>query len=164
MPLIIPNMATPQVPLFYRIFFTYLDPLICVWGAYMDFFDPALVLSSHIPNHIPDIGHSMILKQRGGGMLNFGFLSFFLLRYTQDLAIWRLVQIADLIVDFAYFWAVYEALASQGRLGAASWRVEDWAAIGITGAATLTRLAFLAGVGLVKGKGKGKGVKKAGRK
>jgi hypothetical protein len=155
MPLITPNMATTQVPLFYRIYFAYLDPLICVWGAYMDFFDPALVLSSHIPNHIPDVGHSMILKQRGGGMLNFGFLSFFLLRYTKDLAIWRMVQIADLLVDFAYFWAVYEALGTQGRLGTASWRVEDWAAMGITGSATLTRMAFLVGIGLAKGRGKG---------
>ncbi|KAF2034655.1 hypothetical protein EK21DRAFT_55986 [Setomelanomma holmii] len=143
--------STSQIPLFYRLFFTYLDPLICIWGAYMDFFDPRLVLSSHIPSPTPDIGHAMILKQRGGGMLNFGFISAVLLRYTTDLQVWRIVQISDLIVDVAYFWAVYEVLSVQGRLGVEKWKAEDWGAVGITGTAGVVRLAFLAGVGFGKG-------------
>ncbi|KAF1915005.1 hypothetical protein BDU57DRAFT_520291 [Ampelomyces quisqualis] len=138
------------IPLFYRIFFQYLDPLICVWGAYMDFFDPRLVLSSHIPAPTPDIGHAMILKQRGGGMLNFGFVSAVLLRYTYDVNIWNIVQVADFLVDLAYFWAVYEVLIAQGRLGISSWRVEDWGSLVITGTAGLVRAAFLAKVGFGK--------------
>ncbi|KAF2737852.1 hypothetical protein EJ04DRAFT_510039 [Polyplosphaeria fusca] len=137
-----------QYPLLYRLFFTWVDPVICVWGAYMDFFDPALVLSSHIPNPKVDIGHIMILRQRGGGMLNFGFISAFLLRYTNDAQIWKMVQIADLVVDFAYFWAVHGALKAQNRLDPTTWRAEDWGAIFITGTATVMRLAFLSGVGL----------------
>jgi hypothetical protein len=138
----------PKVPHFYRIFFTWLDPLICVWGAYMDFFDPRLVLSSHIPNPTADIGHAMILRQRGGGMLNFGFISAFLLRHTTDLKAWRIVQVADLFVDIAYFWAVYGALSAQQRLDPGTWRAEDWGSIAITGTATVTRVLFLLGIGL----------------
>jgi hypothetical protein len=144
-----------SIPLFYRIFFQYLDPLICVWGAYMDFFDPRLVLSSHIPNPTPDIGHAMILKQRGGGMLNFGFVSAVLLRYTYDHKIWNIIQIADFLVDVAYFWAVYEVLSVQGRLGVSTWRAEDWGSVVITGTAGLVRLAFLARVGFGDGRKNG---------
>lgn len=142
---------TTPIPLTYRIFFQWLDPIICVWGAYMDFFDPRLVLSSHIPNPTPDIGHAMILKQRGGGMLNFGFVSAVLLRYTYDLNVWNIVQIANFIVDVAYFWAVYEVLNVQGRLSVSSWRAEDWGAVVITGTAGVMRLAFLARLGFGKG-------------
>jgi hypothetical protein len=144
-----------SIPLFYRIFFQYFDPLICVWGAYMDFFDPRLVLSSHIPNPTPDIGHAMILKQRGGGMLNFGFVSAVLLRYTYDHKIWNIIQIADFLVDVAYFWAVYEVLSVQGRLGVSTWRAEDWGSVAITGTAGLVRLAFLARVGFEGGRKNG---------
>ena len=145
-------MAHPQppaatIPLLYRVFFTWVDPIICVWGAYMDFFDPTLVLSSHIPNPTPDIGHAMILKQRGGGMLNFGFISAVLLRYTYDLKVWSIVQISDFIVDLAYFWAVYGVLREQERLDVGKWRAEDWGSVVITVTAGLVRLAFLAGVG-----------------
>ncbi|CAO2648990.1 Nn.00g099390.m01.CDS01 [Neocucurbitaria sp. VM-36] len=146
-----PQLSASSIPLFYRIFFTWVDPIICVWGAYMDFFDPTLVLSSHIPHPTPDIGHAMILKQRGGGMLNFGFVSAVLLRYTYDLKVWSIVQIADFIVDVAYFWAVYAVLSEQGRLDVSTWRAEDWGSVAITGTAGLVRLGFLAGVGFKKG-------------
>lgn len=152
-------MSKSTIPLPYRLFFQYLDPLICLWGAYMDFFDPRLVLSSHIPTPSLDIGHAMILKQRGGGMLNFGFVSAFLLRYTYDLNVWNIIQVANFIVDVAYFWAVYEVLRAQGRLGVGTWRAEDWGSVMITGTAGVVRLAFLARVGFARG-GQGKGMGK----
>jgi hypothetical protein len=139
--------TSPSIPAFYRIFFTYVDPIICAWGASMDFFMPTTVLSSHIPSPTPDIGHAMILKQRGGGMLNFGIISAVLLRYTPDMNVWRIVQLSCFVVDLAYYWAVWEVLAKQGRLNVGTWRAEDWGSIGITVFAGLVRLAFLARVG-----------------
>lgn len=134
----------------YRTFFLFIDPIICIWGAAMDFFYPALVLSSHIPNATLDMGHIMILKQRGGGMLNFGMISAVLLRYSQDLNIWKIVQVGIFIVDVTYCWAVYEALTTQGRLAVGTWRKEDFGSLAITGIAGLVRLAFLADIGLKK--------------
>ncbi|KAF9692457.1 hypothetical protein EKO04_009333 [Ascochyta lentis] len=142
-----PQSSSRAIPSFYRVFFTIIDPIICIWGAYMDFFDPRMVLSSHILADTPDIGHVMILKQRGGAMLSFGFTSAVLLRYTQDIKIWHLVQIALLIVDFAYFPAVFGALNEQMRVLPETWRAEDWGSLAITGTATLVRLAFLARAG-----------------
>ncbi len=116
----------------------------------MDFFDPRLVLSAHIPDPTVTLGSAMILKQRGGAMLNFGFISAVLLRYTYDINIWTFVQIADFIVDVTVFWGIYDALEAQGRLDAGTWRKEDWGSIVITAVATITRLAFMAGIGFKK--------------
>ena len=142
-----PQASSQPIPSFYRVFFTIVDPIICLWGAYMDSFDPRMVLSSHILADTPDIGHIMILKQRGGGMLGWGFISAFLLRYTHDIKVWHIVEIAILLVDFAYFPAVFGALNAQMRVLPETWRVEDWGSLVITGTATLIRLAFLARLG-----------------
>lgn len=83
-------------------------------------------------------------------MLNFGFISAVLLRYTDDIKIWRIVQIADLIVDVAYFWAVWGVLDAQKRLDPTTWRAEDWGSVAITGTATVVRLLFLLGIGFKK--------------
>ena len=81
-------------------------------------------------------------------MLNFGFISAVLLRYSTDMNVWKIVQVADFIVDLAYFWAVYGALDAQHRLSPSTWRAEDWGSFAITGTATLSRVLFLMGVGL----------------
>lgn len=144
------NPSARAILSFYRVFFTIIDPIICLWGAYLDFFAPRTVLSSHILADTPDIGHIMILKQRGGNMLNCGFISAFLLRYTQDSKIWHIVEIGLLITDFAYFPAAFGALKEQGRVLPETWRAEDWGSLVVIVVATLVRLAFCARVGLAE--------------
>ena len=80
-------------------------------------------------------------------MLGWGFLSAFLLRYTNDIKIWHIIEIAILLVDFAYFPAVFGALNAQMRVLPETWRAEDWGSLVVTGTATLVRLAFLARLG-----------------
>lgn len=142
-----PQTSTRAIPSFYCVFFTIIDPIICLWGAYMDFFDPRMVLSSHLLADTPDIGHIMILQQRGGGLLNFGFISAVLLRYTQDIKIWHILEIGLLVTDFAYFPAAFGALREQGRVLPETWRAEDWGTFVVMSIVTLVRLAFLARVG-----------------
>jgi hypothetical protein len=98
----------------------------------------------------------MIPKQRDGGMLNFGFVLAVLLRYTYDIKIWSIVQIANFIVDLTYYWAVYEVLCRQDRLDVGTCRAEDWGALSITGTAGVVRLALLAGFGFKKRTNTGK--------
>ena len=38
------------IPNFYRIFFTWVDPLNAVHGAYMHFATPDVVMNAYIPN------------------------------------------------------------------------------------------------------------------
>jgi hypothetical protein len=145
------SMSDPRgdtkIPTFYRIFFTIIDPFLCLWGAYMDFFTPDVVLSSHIPSPSPDEGHRMILAQRGGLLLCLGFLSAVLLRYSRDIKVWHILQIGLLVSDGAYFWAAGGVLAEQRRLWPQTWRGEDWGSLGVMGVVTLVRLGFLARVG-----------------
>lgn len=141
-------------------FFQWVDPIICIWGASMDFLTPTTVLSSHVPSPDVDIGHIMILQQRGGAMLNFAVISAVLLRYTYDPRIWKIVQSAFFVVDLALYYAAYQVLRAQGRLNPTKWRWEDWGSMVISVVSGAARVAFLMGVGLEKGK-KGKKGKKA---
>ncbi|OSS55096.1 hypothetical protein B5807_01713 [Epicoccum nigrum] len=136
-----------EIPAFYRVFFTTVDPLLCLWAAYMDFFTPDVVLSSHIPFPSSDEGHRMLLAQRGGLLLCLGFLSAVLLRFAPDIRVWHILEVGLLVSDFAYFWAAGGVLRAQGRLWPEAWRGEDWGSLGVTGLVTLVRLGFLARVG-----------------
>ena len=158
-----PNTSSPtktppqEIPPFYLTFFTTVDPLLCLWGAYMDFLTPDIVLSSHIPSPSADEGHRMILAQRGGLLLCLGFLSAVLLRYTRDIKVWHILEAGLLVSDAAYFWAAGGVLKGQGRLWPEMWRGEDWGALGVTGVVTLVRLGFLARVGGFGVGGEGEG-------
>jgi hypothetical protein len=139
---------TTQIPGVYRTIFTWVDPLICLHGAYLYFFDRETVIRSFIPNSSRNPAHDMFFYQMGGNMLCLGALSTFLLRYTSDVGVWKIFQAAEWIVDVAMLWGIYDMLVMQGRLSIGALRWEDWACIGITGTAAVVRGLFVAGVGL----------------
>ena len=76
------------------------------------------------------------------------FIDVVLLRYTKDVKIWKILEAAVLIYDFALLFSNYYALSQQGRLSFGALRWEDWGGIAITGQAVIVRSAFLFGVGL----------------
>ena len=86
------------------------------------------------------------------------FIDIVLLRYTNDIQIWKILEAAVLIYDFSLLYSNYYALAQQGRLSFGALRLEDWGAIAITAQAVIVRTAFLLGVGL---KSRAKGGKRA---
>ncbi|OHE90965.1 hypothetical protein CORC01_13742 [Colletotrichum orchidophilum] len=87
--------------------------------------------------------------QIAGHLLSNALLSALLLRATHDLKIWRIYQLALLIVDASLLYGTFASYALQGRLAnpLSTWRLEDWGALSITLLAGLTRAAFLFGVG-----------------
>lgn len=127
----------------------------------MDFFTPAFVTNAFVPStlapHNPYF--DFYPQQIGGSLLTIGILDVVLLRYTNDVTIWKILEVAVLLYDLALLWSNYEALKFQGRLSLGGLRVEDWGGIAITAQAAVVRVAFLMGVGL-KGVGKGKGGKR----
>ncbi len=138
--------STPSIPIFYRTFFTYVDPLVALWGAYMNFFTPDTVLNSFVPNATRNPAHDMLFQQLGGGLLNIAFVSAVLLRHTSDIKIWKIVQWSILIVDVVGLYSLWDALGRQGRLDPRGWRGEDWGCVGITGSVTVLRMMFIAEV------------------
>ncbi len=143
-----------NIPVFYRFYFRWSDPAICLWGAYMDFVTPAFVLNAFVPALIAPRNpyFDFTLQQLGGALLMLSFIDVVLLRYTNDIKIWKILQVAVLIYDLSLLYSNYSSLSQQGRLNFGALRWEDWGGIIITAQAAVVRTAFLLGVGLSQGK------------
>jgi hypothetical protein len=144
---------TTAVPAFYRLYFLWCDPIICVWAIYMNFFTPGFVINAFVPSsiapHNPQF--DFLLQQLAGSLLLIGFLATSLLRYTQDIAIWKIFETGILLYDLVMLYSVYDALSRQGRLGLGAMRAtEDWGGLAITGLAVIVRSAFLLNVGIAR--------------
>lgn len=139
-----------NIPTFYRLYFSWLDPAVCVWGSYMDFFTPAFVVAATLPPSISphNTYYDWVLYQLGGALLSILVIDVVLLRYTNDINIWKIWEVAVLVYDLGLLYSFYRALELQGRLSFGALRFEDWGAIVITAQAAVVRSAFILGVGL----------------
>ena len=86
-------------------------------------------------------------------MLYISFLSATLLRYTTDLAVWKLVQAGILIVDVVMLFSIWDAWKYQARLSPGQMRGEDWGSVATTAFVTVLRLLFLLEIGFKKTRG-----------
>ena len=147
------------IPPFYRIFFTSIDPLIALSGAYISLFDPETILASSFPRSSiyakPTPPITVLLTQASGAFVMMAYFMIFMLRYTDDVKIWKMFEFGILITDFTLFLSLSDALGIQGRLDVGAIRWEEWGTIVITGFVTSVRVAFLVGVGLKEGMGRG---------
>jgi hypothetical protein len=145
-----------NIPAFYRFYFRWSDPAICLWGAYMDFFTPAFDFHAFVPESISPYNpyFDTILQQLGGSLLMLAVIDIVLLRYTNDINIWKILQLAVLVYDSTLLVSIYYSLGQQGRLSLSALRWEDWGGIVITAQAAVVRSLFLLGVGLGSSKGK----------
>lgn len=141
-----------NIPIFYRIYFSWLDPAICLWGAYMDYFTPAFVVAATLPPAISPHNpyYDFVLYQVGGSLLSIFVIDVVLLRYTNDVNIWKIWEIAVLVYDLGLLYSFYRALELQHRLRFGALRFEDWGSIIITAQAAVVRSVFIWGVGLSK--------------
>ena len=140
------------IPAFYRLYFHWSDPAICLWGAYMDFFTPAFVSNAFLPKEQQPWNpmFNFTLQQLGGALLMLAVIDILLLRYTEDVGVWKILQAAVLVYDLSLLYSNYDALGMQGRLSLEGLRWEDWGGIFISAQAAVVRTAFLLGVGLGK--------------
>lgn len=74
-----------------------------------------------------------------------------LLRISDDLKVWRVVQFATLLVDVSLLVTMRVMLQQQGRLDMGEWRSGDWFNAGFTVWVAIIRGAFLAGFGVGDG-------------
>ncbi|KAF3006968.1 hypothetical protein E8E14_005221 [Neopestalotiopsis sp. 37M] len=140
---------TPKIPSFYRIWFTSVDPLVCLATSFMCFWDPDAGLTSVVPAAISTRNpyQDFLFHQAGALYLMLAIHLAVLLRYTSDLGVWRINQGAVLVVDFILMWSQYYSQKQQGRLALEDWRQEDYAAAAITIFVAVLRTCFLIGVG-----------------
>ncbi|EGX93267.1 beta-mannosidase mndA [Cordyceps militaris CM01] len=138
------------VPSFYSFFFKNLDPLIALWGVYLNFVDPDAAVKASAPASAYDPRQVFLFHQAGGLALAVAVVSAILPRYSQDLGVWRIVQFALLLSDVAGLSGIYHSLANQGRLGPAAWTSDDKGLAGSYLLLTVVRALFLLGVGFGK--------------
>lgn len=138
------------IPPFYRIFFTWIDPIIALHGAWTHFRDPDFILNAYIPREMSQRNplHDMLMYNLGGGLLQIAIINGGLLRYSSDINVWKIVQAAILAYDIVILCTLYVSLDQQGRLSPTIWRPEDWGCWAITLSVGLARTLFIAGAGL----------------
>ncbi|KAF5566674.1 beta-mannosidase mndA [Fusarium phyllophilum] len=110
---------------FYAFFFKWIDPIIALGGAYLNFVDPIGAVTSMAPNSKYDPDQVFLFHQSGGLALAVAFLSAAIPRYSKDITVWRILQFSLLLSDLAGISGVGFAMARQGRLGG-SWTSDDW--------------------------------------
>jgi hypothetical protein len=147
-----------NIPLFYRIALLWYEPITSGLGAYLVLFQPDKYLNSFIPpsyasrNHT----HDILLNQLAAAFVYVSLSQGVLLRYTNDITIWKIVNGCFLGWDFILLYSIWFGLSAQGRLDFAEIRGDDWGVIGATLGVTLIRSALCLGVGFRKEKGRGK--------
>ncbi|KAJ6788364.1 hypothetical protein PWT90_02900 [Aphanocladium album] len=138
------------VPGFYSFFFKNLDPLVALWGVYLNFVDPDAAIKAAAPASSYDQNQIFLFHQAGGLALAVAVVSAVLPRYSQDLGVWRIFQFALFLSDLAGLSGIYHSLANQGRLSPSSWTSDDKGLAGCYVMLTLIRGLFLLGAGFAK--------------
>ncbi|KAL0932178.1 uncharacterized protein CTRU02_213131 [Colletotrichum truncatum] len=142
---------TTRIPTIYKAVFLYFDPPRALWGAFMYYFTRDYALQTFFLEGFQgsrDAAHDLLLYHSGGAVLGSAILNGLLLRYTQDIGVWKFVQAAIVAIDISLLAGIVEVFGKQGRLSPATWQAGDWLGVSITTVVTVVRLAFIAGVGL----------------
>jgi hypothetical protein len=143
-------MASSQpatIPVIFRFFFLYCEPLIAISGAYLAFFRPAFFFSNLFSaNIVPTVTpvHRFLLVSLSSSWLFFAVVQALALRMTSDLKIWSALLGSMLISDVGNLYAlqmVVPGLDIYWRLD--RWRPEDWGNVGFSHLSLLMRVAFL---------------------
>lgn len=135
------------VPGFYSFFFKNLDPLVALWGVYLNFVDPDGAVKASAPASTYDNNQVFLFQQAGGLALAVAVVSAALPRYSQDLGVWRIFQFGLFLSDVAGLSGIYNSLVNQNRLSPASWTSDDKGLIISYAALTAIRGLFLLDVG-----------------
>jgi hypothetical protein len=143
-------MPQPHINNFYRIWFTWFDPIVLGLTVYSCIFTPADALEMLVPKHVsPLIPEQLPLMYNQAPWCAFmGIIFAVLLRASPDPTVWRIVQGATLVVDFSLMAVMAVALNMQGVLGEPQkWRSIEQFNMGFTAVIAVGRIAFLMGVG-----------------
>ncbi|KAM0350489.1 hypothetical protein ACHAPU_002968 [Fusarium lateritium] len=131
---------TDKIHPVYSLWFLTIDPILTVIGMWGNLFDHDLATQAFLDNYPPTEHLKCFLYQIGGMGTSYLILQLTLLRYTHDINIWKMVQLAILPADFTLLTATYV----------------DWASIVVTGICTVLRIAFVLGIGVKDAKGRAK--------
>ncbi|RDA94790.1 hypothetical protein CP533_4209 [Ophiocordyceps camponoti-saundersi (nom. inval.)] len=142
-----------RLPLIYRAFFLFIEPISALAGAYFSHFRQSDYLhlldatpSSTTTDTMP-VTTSVALSQLANMYFFFALIESLVLRSTWDLRVWRTVLLVLLIADFGHLYSLL-ALGPAVFYDVSTWNVSLFFNIPWVYAGATLRMCFLAGVGL----------------
>ncbi len=150
-PALLTAMA-PRIPLFYRVVLLWYEPISSGLGGWLALKAPDTYLNSFIPSTmtVRNPMHDMLFHQLGASYFFVATSQAILLRYTNDLGVWKILNGCLLGWDVILLYGLWSGMQMQGRLDPAEWRFEDWSAVIPTVFMTVVRASIVAGLGLGK--------------
>ena len=141
-----------SIPIWYRVFFLWIEPFSTMLGAVYAFFMPEeYIRMTHAASATgvfgPSIASLVILRQLGNLYTAFAINEAFVLRATTDVRVWRALLTGLLIADLGHLYSLHPlglAVYYDVRL----WGPMDWGNVAFVYGAGITRICFLAGVGM----------------
>lgn len=144
------------LPIAYRLFFLFIEPISALVGAYYAHFQQREYLlltdasSAPVLTPVPT-GTSIVLSQLANLYLLFALNEALVLRSTSDLRVWKTVLFGLLVADLGHLYTI-KALGLGVYLpwNFAKWNAIDWGNVPFVYLGASMRTAFLANVGLGK--------------
>lgn len=153
------NHAAHQIPLYYRVFFLYVEPLFALIGAiYAGIYPTDYFALTGRPPSTPDslpLATHVVLRQLANMYLLFTLNEALVLRVTSDIRIWRALLFNLLVADLGHLYSVWP-LGHAVYWDVLHWNEMDWGNVPFVYLGMTSRIAFLVGLGLTKRSVKGK--------
>ncbi|GAB7353110.1 hypothetical protein MBLNU459_g3651t1 [Dothideomycetes sp. NU459] len=140
------------LPLIYRLFFLYIEPVATAVGAYYAHFlqhDYLQMTYSSASAALlgPSVRESIVLSQLANMYFVFALNEALVLRSTSDLRVWRLFLLGLLIADFGHLYSV-NSVGLDVYWQFWKWNSMYWGNLGFVYVGATLRIAFLSGVGI----------------
>jgi hypothetical protein len=142
-------MPQPYINNFYRITFTWVDPIALCASAYMYIFAKVQALQMVHPGPIaaPDTLQSATMHQVAVLLSFVAITTAVVLRVSSDAKIWKIIQAAVLAVEAGFLATTAVTLEEQGRLALGKLQGGEYVTIGGILPFMMIRVAYLIGIG-----------------
>jgi len=144
--------ALSRLPLLYRLFFLWIEPIATAVGAYYAHFGQQEYMQLTMESTSTTITgvstqESIVLTQLANMYFVFALNEALVLRSTADRQVWRIFLLGLLIADFGHLYSVNAlGLATYWRFW--EWNSIYWGNLGFVYVGATLRTCFLLGVGL----------------
>jgi hypothetical protein len=142
-----------HIPLIYRLYFLWFEPLAALNGAYMAIFTTNEYLKVITPNWT-DISKTpqfqVVVDQVGACYVMFALIEAVVPRVTNELSVWKAVLRSLIFCDIFHIYATGKAPGFDVLMNPSAWRVEDCVNIVMLYVGLFLRAAFIVELGFSK--------------
>lgn len=144
--------TTSRLPLIYRLFFLYIEPIATAIGAYYAHFAQSKYLSLTVPSWLPSVtgpstAESIVLTQLANLYFVFALNEALVLRSTSSRRVWNTFLLGLLIADFGHLYSC-NAMGTDVYWRFWEWNEIYWGNLGFVYVGATLRICFLLGLGL----------------